>query len=442
MAHGDPSQVDRKEARAEPLGLREPVSLAPKGSEASSVERKNRRRRALARGVRRGVLAAFAVALVAGLVVAWMPEPVPVDVGTVTRGTLRVTVDEDGRTRVKDRYSVTAPLSGNLARVDWEPGDSVKRDAVLARITPATPPLLDERSRAAAEARLAAALAAERQARAQIARAEAQAELARSEAERDRKLMASGAISSAAFQQSLVNERSAEAELESLRFGVRVAEHEVQTARAALLRISGDRKKEGALEVTSPIDGTVLRVLREHAGPVQAGEALLELGDPRALEVVVDVLSTDAVRLRPGAEATIEAWGGAPLAARVRRVEPSAFTRLSALGVEEQRVNVILDITDPPERWTELGDGFRVEARIVAWEGTDLTLAPASAVFRRGEEWVVFRVDEESRARLTPVRIGERTGRTVQILSGLSPGDRVVLHPSDQVQPGAEVAAR
>ncbi len=441
MAHGDPSQRDHTQVRAEPARTREPAS-APTKPEKPSAAQKNRRRRALSRFVRRGLLVLFAVVVVAGLVVAWMPEPVPVEVGTVTRGTLRVTVDEDGRTRVIDRYSVAAPLSGNLARIDWEPGDAVKRGAVLARITPAPPPLLDERTRATAEARLSAALAAERQARAQIARAEARAELARSEAERDRKLMESGAISSAALQQSLVNERSAEAELESLRFGVRVAEHEVQTARAALLRISGNGKKEGALDVTSPIDGSVLRVVRENAGPVQAGEALLELGEPNALEVVVDVLSSDAVRLRPGAEATIEAWGGAPLAARVRRIEPSAFTRLSALGVEEQRVNVILDITDPREKWTALGDGFRVEARIVAWEGSDLTLVPASAVFRRGEDWVVFRIDEESRAQLTPVEIGERTGRTVQIVSGLSPGARVILHPSDQVETGTEVAPR
>lgn len=388
----------------------------------------------------RGVAVLLAAALAIGLTLALQSKPVPVELATVERGPLRVTVDEDGRTRVKDRYTVSAPLAGSVGRLWLHAGDSVKRGDVLARILPLATPLLDPRARAEAEARVAAADAARRQAEAGAARAEAAAAYAVREAARERTLFSQGATSRQLLDQAELAERSRAEEATSARFGVRVAQYELEVARAALRRLSTGGAEQ--LEVRSPVDGVVLRIMQESEGPVPAGGPLLELGDPAALEIVVDVLTSDAVGITPGASVSIERWGGdSALRGHVRTVEPSAFTRLSALGVEEQRVNVLVDLDQPHARWAALGDGFRVEARILVWQADSVLQAPAGAIFRQGQGWAAYRV-EEGRARLRPVRIGRQTGARVQILDGLGPGDQVVVYPGDLVTDGREVRAR
>jgi HlyD family secretion protein len=392
------------------------------------------------RWLRRGAMYLVAAAVVAALVYAWLPKPLPADLVAVSRGALRVTVDEDGRARVKDRYVVSAPVGGGLARVELHAGDPVGEGMVVARVMPAAAPLLDERSRASAEQHLGQAQAAQKQSRAQIQRAEATASYARSEASRLRELNRSAVAPQAELERALMAERSGDAELASTRFAARVADHEVEMARIALRQASGKATGE-PVAITSPVGGHVLRVLRESEGVVAPGTPLLEVGDPAALEIVVDVLTSDAVRVRPGGLAIIDAWGGPALEGRVRRVEPSAFTRLSALGVEEQRVNALVDIVSPRPRWEDLGDGYRVEVHVVVWERPDAVKAPASAVFRHGDGWALFRVDGGV-ARLTPVGVGERTGREVQITGGIAEGAQVIVYPSDRIADGTRVVQR
>jgi HlyD family secretion protein len=248
-------------------------------------------------------------------------------------------------------------------------------------------------------------------------------------------------ISRGELDQSLLRERTSRAELESSQFGARVANHEVEMARAALKRLSAVKNGAEELEVTAPVKGRVLKVMQESEGVVQPGASLLEVGDPAALEIVVDVLTSDAVRMRPGAKVVVERWGGEPLEARVRRIEPSAFTKLSALGVEEQRVNVRIGLAEPRSKWQALGDGFRVEVRIVVWESDDVLKLPTSAVFRHGGGWAVF-VVEDGVARLRPIEIGERTARELQAVRGIEAGERVIVHPSDRVADGVRVKIR
>jgi HlyD family secretion protein len=399
-------------------------------------------KRRLGRWWKRGLLALLALVIVFAIVRAWMPKPVSVETVAAERGSLTVTVDEDGQARVEDRYVVSAPLAGRLARIELEPGDEIARGQTLARIVPVLPPLLDVRTRDSAKAQLAAALAAERQASAQIERARASMQFAKVEADRDRQLFARNVIGRGELDQTLLRERTSRAELESSQFGARVADHEVAMARAALKRLSAVQKDAAEqLDVPSPIKGRVLKVLQESEGVVQPGAPLVEVGDPAALEIVVDVLTSDAVRMRAGAKVSIERWGGAPLEGRVRRIEPSAFTRLSALGVEEQRVNVQIGLADPRAKWQALGDGYRVEVRIVVWENEDVLKVPTSAVFRHAGGWAAFVVVDDI-ARLRQIEIGERTARELQVVRGIEPGERVVIHPSDRVADGVEVEAR
>ena len=406
------------------------------------LARPSTRRRAFARHAKRILGLLLAVGLVALIVVAAIPRPVQVDVASLQHGAMQVTVDEDGRSRVKDRHVVSAPLTGSLARIELHPGDQVEGGQVVARILPLAAPLLDVRTRSEAEARVSAALAAQRQARAQIERAQAAMEFAKTNAARARELTASQVTTQQALEQALLGARTSSAELESARFGARVADSEVTMARAVLGRLAGKgAKREEQLEVPAPVAGRILRVMQESEGVVQMGAPLLELGDPQTLEIVVDVLTRDAVEIQPGARAIIDRWGGTPLDARVRLVEPSAFTRLSALGVEEQRVNVIIDIVAPREQWKSLGDGYRVEAHIVTWEEPRVLKVPASAVFRHESSWALFRADGGV-ARLTKVGIGKRTAREVQIVSGIAPPASVIVYPSDRVSDGVKVRTR
>ena len=415
--------------------------LSPGGAAGDARHRSRERRRLIARLVRRGALGTLVLAATVAVVLALRPRPVPIDATRATRGPLVSAVEESGVTRVKDRYLVSAPVSGNLSRLVLEPGDAVQSGDVLAVVAPAQSPLLDGRARAEAEGRLGASLSALEQARAQASRAAVARDLADRDLARVQALVASDSAPRQALDQDEFEARMRAQEVASAEFATKVATEEVRIARASLATGDGGRG-DRHVDVLAPVSGRVLRVHQKSAGVVQAGTLLVEVGDPSALEVVVDLLTTDAVHVTPGTLATIEGWGGdTPLSGRVRRVEPSAFTRPSALGVDEQRVNVVIALTDVRERWAALADGYRVEARLVLWRGDDVLRVPQGAVFRHGDGWAVFRIDG-SRARLTPVTVGHRGDTELEILSGLGAGDRVAVHPGDRVKDGVEVEER
>lgn len=396
----------------------------------------------LKRWVRRGLIGLAVLAVVALIVVAWLPKPVEVEVAAVTRGPLVVTVNEDGRTRVKDRYIISAPITGNLARHELEAGDIIEEQQVLARLVPLPPPLLDARTRAEAKARVDAAMAARRQAEAAVKRARFQRDFAKQESERVVAVVQQGGLAKSDADRAVSTYRSSEEDLHSAEFGARVADHQLELARTALTQLSMKTEDSEQLDIRSPVAGQVLRVFQESEGVVQSGTPIVEVGDPSALEIVVDVLSQDATRIPPRAPTLIERWGGKnPLHGHVRVVEPSAFTKLSALGVEEQRVNVIVDLDDDRRLWSTLGDGYRVEARISVWEGEDVLKVPASAVFRSEEAWATF-VVEGGTAVLRRVDIGESNGLETEVLSGLEEGDTVIAYPSDSVRDGVSVEPR
>jgi HlyD family secretion protein len=396
----------------------------------------------LRKWIRRVLIALAVVAVIGLIVVAWIPNPVEVEVAEVSRGALVVTVNEDGRTRVKDRYTVSAPVTGNLARPDLEAGDSIEQEQVLARLVPLPPPLLDSRTRAEAKARVDAAIAARRQAQAAVNRARFQRDFAKEESRRAQAVVQQGGLARSDADRAVSTYRSSEEELRSAEFGGRVAEHQLKLAQTTLMQLSGQGEEGEQLEIISPVAGQVLKLFQESEGVVQSGTPILELGDPAALEVVVDVLSQDATRIPTGAPALIERWGGKnPLRGHVRIVEPSAFTKLSALGVEEQRVNVIIDMDDDRELWQSLGDGYRVEARISVWEGKDVLRVPASAVFRSEDSWATF-VVEGGTAVIRTVELGETNGLETEVLSGLDEGETVIAYPSDSVRDGVSVEAR
>ncbi|MCE2558313.1 MAG: efflux RND transporter periplasmic adaptor subunit [Acidobacteria bacterium] len=385
-------------------------------------------------------------AIVAAVVVflGTRPQPVPAEVDQVTRGPIDVTIDEEGETRVRDRFVISAPLGGRVLRIELEPGDTVvASETVLAVFLPSAPVLLDARSRAEAQAAVETALAAVGQAEAHYEQAAAEVTFSRAEVERYRRLARDGIVSVEQMETSQLDLDTRQEALEAAEYAVRTALSELQAARVRLQRFSGrSAAADGeTIEITSPVSGVVLRRLRESESVVPAGEALLEIGDPQQIEVVTDYLSKDAVRIRPGQQVLIDRWGGdRPLGGRVRRVEPSGFTKISALGVEEQRVNVVMDITDPPEVWAGLGDGFRVETRVVVWQSEDELKAPTGALFRRDEGWAVFAVDG-GRAVLRSIEIGERNAQEAQVLAGLEPGQEVVVYPSDSLSDGSRVAA-
>jgi HlyD family secretion protein len=429
-----------------PDGSSAGASKLPVEERTSSEKRK--RLRAMARSARQAIAALAVVVATVACIVALRPRPVPADVAEATRGPLAVIVEESGTTRVTDRYAVSAPVVGSLGRVSLEPGDRVERGDVLARILPGLSPLLDERSAAQADARLAASLSALAQARVQAARAKVAVERAEQDRSRTRQLAATGSLGAEAVEVADFEARMRGQELKSAGFGVDVAEEEVRAARAALDLRSGpapnaDRgRRSSYVDVVAPVSGVVLRVQQKSAAVVAAGAPILEVGDLTSLEVVVDLLTTDAVHVRPGTAVTLQGWGGeGGLAGQVRRVEPAAFTRASALGIDEQRVNVVVAIVEPVERWSMLADGYRVEARFVLWKSPDVIRVPHGAVFRRGEGWAAYRV-ENSIARLREVKLDHRGELEVEVTSGLAPGDQVIVHPGDRVRDGVRVEVR
>jgi HlyD family secretion protein len=353
-----------------------------------------------------------------------------------------VLVEEEGEARIREVFTISASIAGRLERIGLHAGDTViAGETVVARIGPAAPVLLDSRARAVAEAGAAAAEAATELARAQLAQAEAALEFATAEANRSVALVARGAVSQRAHDSAIREQRTAEAAVASAEANLAVRERELESARAVLG--AGREGEEGpcCVELRAPVSGKVLRVLTESAQVVQAGTPILEIGDPGALEVRVNLLSRDTVALRAGAEAQVTGWGGPPIAARVERIEPSAMTRVSALGIDEQRVEVILALEGDRAAWQGLGHGFRVVARILTWRGEDVLSIPVGALFRDGSDWAVFAL-RGGRARLVPVVLGARNDSHAQVLSGVAEGDLVILHPGDKVADGVTVAAR
>lgn len=388
------------------------------------------------------LMIAVPVALMGVFALALRPNPLTVDTGAVTRGPLRVTLDEEGETRVRERFVVSAPAAGRVLRIEMDPGEPVRAGiTVLATLRPTAPDLLDARSRASLEARVRSAESALGRARADRERLRAELRFAEADFARTGTLGRQGIVSQESVEVAQLGMERSRAALAAADYGVEAAVHDLEAARASLLE-AGSETAGGVLEVRSPVDGVVLRRLRESEAVVVAGEALVEVGEPRDLEIISDLLSTDAAQIRPGHPVEIEQWGGGTvLAGRVRRIEPSGFTKVSALGVEEQRVNVIVDLADPPDRWAGLGDGFRVEVRVVLWEKDDVPQVPASSLFRDEQGWAVFAV-RDGKARLQRVEVGQQNGLQAEIRSGLKPGDRVILHPGTDVRDGIEVEER
>ena len=389
------------------------------------------------------VVIAIAVLVIGLLVWGFWPQPVAIEPVVVQRAPLTITIEEEGRSRVIDRYVISAPVAGVACRVQLDVGDPVQQGEVLLGITPLKSQVLDSRNRAQAIATVAAAQSALAAAKEQASATDAAVRLATTELQRLRPLTLKGLASKAELDRAETTVLTSAAEKRSANFKVQVANHEVQAAKS-VLEYSADTKGEPAVRVpvTSPVTGKILKVLRECEGPVETGEPLLEVGDPTALEVEVDVLSADAVQIKPGMQVRFERWGGdQPLLGVVRIVEPVGFTKFSALGVEEQRVLIISDFTSPAEEWQRLGDGYRVEAKFVLWREENVLQVPASSLFRYGDGWAVFVVDGQ-RAQRRKVAIGQRNGLVAQINSGLNEGDTVINHPSDEVEDGVRVEPR
>ena len=377
------------------------------------------------------------------LVVALWPEATEVEVGSVTRGALAVTIDEQGETRVHHRFIVSAPVAGAIERIELEPGNGVEvGKTVIARLHPEPPPLLDARERVEAAAAVEAARTALADASAEEQRARAALELATSELKREQEQFEAGQTT----QQSLEARRnlvvSAEESVSAAQYGTATASAELDRARARLTPNRVVATTGQVLEVLAAVDGVVLKRFRESEGVVPAGERLVEIGDPSHVEIVADLPPSDAAKVEPGMRVDVEHWGGdTPLAGWVERVESTGFTKMSPQGVEEQRVSVIIDFEDDRAAWRAMGDGFRVEVRIAIWEAEDVLRVPTGALFRAGDQWAVY-VVRNGRARRVLVELGERTELQVEVRKGLSAGQQVVLNPPDTLTENARVAVR
>lgn len=393
---------------------------------------------------RKVVIGAVVLVVVVLIGLSLQPQPVGIDAAKIERGDLLVTIDDEGQTRLKDVYIVSAPVAGRVRRIDIEPGDTVTAgDTILALFEPSDPTMLDVRSRSEAEAFVKAADAAVGLAEAEQARAQAELDFASAELRRAEPLAERGTISQATLDQRQLSVRTARAGLAQATANLRKIRADLESARATLITAQDGGISDGDLiPVRAPISGRVLRVLQESEGVLAAGTPLMELGNPAELEIVVDLLSTDAVKIKPGDRVIVDDWGGdQPLEGRVRLVEPFGFTKISALGIEEQRVNVVIDFISPQSDWQSLGHGYRVETRVVVQDQRDVLKVPISALFRSGESWAVF-IDDDGTARLREISLGQRNTLEAEVADGLAEGDDVVLHPSDAVVEGIEVQRR
>jgi len=388
----------------------------------------------------------LATLIALGLALAFRPQAVAVDTVRIARGTLVVTVEDEGRTRVHDIYTLSAPVTGRMRRVEVHVGDPVtKLETVLAEIEPIDPAFLDPRSEAQARADVRAAESAGALARAEVDQAQAELDFARREIDRARNLIQEGSISQRDLDQAERGYRTRRAALATAQAALDRSTYQLERARAQLVS-PAERQQDGAecvcVALRSPVDGQVLRLLQQSEGVVEAGTPVVEVGDPRDLEIAVDLLSSDAVKVQVGQRVIVDGWGGdQPLEGRVRLVEPFGFTKVSALGIEEQRVNVIVDIASPRDEWARLAHGYQADTRIVLAQREDVLKVPLTALFRDGANWAVF-VDESGRAKLRHVSLGNSNGLETEITTGLAENDVVVLHPSDRVRDGVRIAAR
>ena len=388
----------------------------------------------------------WGLAAAALAVLAWLAQREPVQmasVASVSRGPLEISFVEEGKTRLEDRFVVTAPLSGVVRRITLRPGDAVQAGQTVAEINPTSSALLDPRARSAAEADIGSADSAARAARQRTLAAATANDVAQSNFMRQQQLQAAGMASPAQLDAARAQAGLASAELDTARADAQIAQRRLQTARAVLGEEG--RSATGAsakvVAVPAPVGGLVIERVVESATPVAMGQRLLDIGNPAALEIEVQALSTDAVRLQPGMKARLLRWGGeGVLDASVRRIEPGGFTKVSALGVEEQRTRVLLNIDSPHERWAALGDAFRVEVEFILSQQATVLQAPASALFRAGEGWAVYRLDSGV-ARSTPVRLGARSATAAQVLEGLQENQQVVVQPDDRIKDGTRIKA-
>lgn len=390
----------------------------------------------------RMIATSVAAVVAAGLLVwSFRPQPVPVDIVQANIGPVTVSIRELARTRVQDRFDISAPVAGFAPRLEWEAGDFVTANQMLLELQPLPTSVLDPRAREGAEAEVARAQAAVSAAEAALESARSRAELSERELERLEPLFERGTISESQLDRTRAERNQAMANLRSAESNVGVARQDLRYARAALLQGTGSSGSVESFTIESPIEGSILAVLHESAGVVQAGEPLLRIGDPASLEIVAEVLTDDAVRMTPGMFVELERWGGDnTLFGEVRRIEPSAFTKVSALGVEEQRTQVIIDITSPRTQWSALGHGYRLEARFIVWRAPATLNVPNGAVFQTGDSAAVF-VVRDGLAHIQAVEAGRRGERHTQILSGLEAGQPVIAHPDNEIEDGARVVA-
>ena len=391
------------------------------------------------------VIGAIVLLVVVLIGLSLQPQPVGVDVARIDRGDLLVTIDDEGQTRLKDVYVVSAPVAGQVRRIDIEAGDTVTAgDTILALFEPSDPIMLNLRSRTEAEAFVKSAEAAVGLAEAEQARAQAQLDYDRAELKRAQPLAERGTISQATLDQRQLSVKTAQAQLAQATANLRKTEADLESARATLItsQDSENGDSRDLIQVRAPISGRVLRVLQKSEGVLAAGTALMELCNPAELEIVVDLLSTDAVKIKPGDRVIVDDWGGdTPLEGKVRLVEPFGFTKISALGIEEQRVNVVIDFISSQTEWQNLGHGYRVETRVVTEDRRNVLNVPIGALFRSGDQWAVF-VDDDGTARLTEITLGQRNTLNAEITGGLNEGDMVILHPSDAITDGVSVTRR
>jgi HlyD family secretion protein len=382
--------------------------------------------------------------IIAGAVWFAWPRPLPVDLAMVTQGPMEVTVEDEGKTRVRDVYTVSAPIAGRVLRTPRKVGDEVVADDTLVAVMRATEPaFLDLRSREELEAMLAAAVSAVELAEHEVHRIEAGLELAETELRRAETLAGREVVAAKTLDQAKAEFETNLHTLDGAKAQLAVRQSERASIAARLIEPSSDAAPAdaAAVELSAPVSGQVLAIHQESEAVVQAGTPLLDIGNPRDLEIVADLLSTEAVQAEVGSPVRIDGWGGPPIRGRVARIDPAGFAKVSALGIEEQRVRTVIDLVDPPEAWLRLGHDFRVIVHITVWSADEAVTVPVSALFRRGDDWAVFTVTG-SRARTAIVDIGRRNDRVAQVLGGLSPGYEVILHPSDRIAEGVSVAER
>jgi len=393
--------------------------------------------------LRRKILMISVILIVVALLIyGFLPKTQDVDIAVVKRGALQITIEEEGRTRLKDRFTISAPTAGYLRRIAAKVGDIIQKGQVVAVLEPLPSQALDPRSRATAQAAVSSAEAALKAAMERERVAKTDAAYLEQKRERLKALYDKGSIAKDQFDQISSEAQKAGALQLSVTAEVNLARSELERANITLRNFSAVRERGNTVEVKSPVSGAVFRIYRESEGAVNVGEPLMDLGNSRDLEVRVEVLSSDAVKIQKGTDVLFKRWGkDEPLKGKVRLVEPAGFTKISSLGVEEQRVLVIVDITSPPEQWSMLGDGFRMEAHFVIWEGQNILQIPASALFRSGEKWSVF-VVERGKARKRLVEIGRRNGLAAEILSGLKENDRVLAYPDDSISEGTKIRQR